>query len=56
MVKSPAGYFNGMKEKRMDEILELLPPDGIECTYPSVSFEYTALCMDYCRKRKLLSG
>ena len=26
-MKSPAGYFNGMNEKRMDEILELLPPD-----------------------------
>ena len=56
MIAHPAGYFKGMNEKRMDEILEALPLDGIECAHPSVPEENTNFYRAYCRKHKLLSS
>ena len=54
MIAHPAGYFKGMNEKRMDEVLEALPLDGIECAHPSVPEEYTAFYRAYCKKHGLL--
>ena len=56
MIAHPAGYFKGMNEKRMDEVLEALPLDGIECAHPSVPEEYTAFYRAYCKKHGLLSS
>lgn len=56
LIAHPHYYFNGTDEKRMDEILEELPLDGIECAHSNVPKEYTPVYRQYCKKHNLLSS